>query len=74
MNGDNPIWQEIMGRYSQDGTISKKLRKAMNEAIVQYARVRDIYIDPESMENISYQICKIFPSETTVFTTQLKSY
>lgn len=53
--------------------MSKKYRKAMNEAIVQYARVKDIYIDVESMENIAYQICKVFPTETVVgYMIQLK--
>lgn len=48
--------------------MSKNNRKAMNEAIVQYARVKDIYLDLDSMENLSFQICNIFPTEEKVGT------
>lgn len=60
-----------MTRYKEDGSMSKKFRKAMIEAIIQYARMNEIYIDLTSMENISYQICKVFPREIMVFTTLL---
>lgn len=51
--------------------MSKKFRKAMIEAIIQYARVKGIYIDLILMENISYQICRAFPTEIMVLTTWL---
>lgn len=61
------MWEEIISKYHLNGSMTKKYRRAMNEAIVQFARVKDIYMDVALMENVSFQICKFFPKEATVY-------
>ncbi|XP_037033170.1 uncharacterized protein LOC119072133 [Bradysia coprophila] len=65
VKGGNPVWEEIISKYELYGSLSKKNRKSVNEAIVQFARVKDIYMDISVMESVSYQICKLFPTEAT---------
>lgn len=66
INSDNPIWEEVIERYNDVGVMSKKYRKAVMEAIIQYARVKKIYLDHDEMSNVATQICKHFPSESEV--------
>lgn len=63
MNSGNTIWQEATERYKKDGIMSKKVRKMIMDAIVQYAVYKKIFIDNDSMGDIALQICKIFPTE-----------
>lgn len=60
------MWEAVIEEYKEVGIMSKKHRKAIIEAIIQYALVKNIFIDHDSMSKISSQICEIFPTETPV--------
>lgn len=62
---DNPYSEEVLTYYSVNGTLGIKHRKIIIDAIVQYARVKNIFLSETLIADIAEQICEPFPTESS---------
>lgn len=66
INGGNPIWEDVMRNYQEEGSLGKRDRTAAMDAIILHAQMKKIEIPDIAMNDIAHQLCKIFPTEIPV--------